>query len=94
MENREDHMTFVVHWVFDPENRNQAQDRFKQTGAPPPEGVTMHSRWHAASGLEGWAVCESDDPVALCKWTQDWTDLLDFQVTPVINDEQIAQVIG
>jgi Domain of unknown function (DUF3303) len=39
-------------------------------------------------------VAESSDAEAIAKWTQTWTDLLSFEVTPVVTDEQLARVIG
>ncbi len=54
----------------------------------------MISRWHCAQGLKGFILAETTDATAIAKWVQDWTDLLSFEVTPVINDEQIARVIG
>ena len=34
------------------------------------------------------------DPEVIAKWLEDWTDLLTFEVTPVMNDEQLARVIA
>ena len=34
-------MLFHITYEFSPENRNSAQERFKETGAPPPEGVVI-----------------------------------------------------
>ena len=77
-----------------PQERNHAQKRFKETGAPPPAGVTMLGRWHSAAGHIGYVVAESSDTVAIGKWMQSWTDLLAFDITPVLTDEEIAAVIG
>ena len=45
-------------------------------------------------GLRGFVVAESSDAEAVAKRLQDWTDLLSFEVTPVVTDEQLARVIG
>jgi len=87
-------LLFHISYEFSPENRDDVQQRFRETGGLPPQGVVMHGRWHCAEGLGGFVVAESDDPVAVAKWTQAWTDLLSFEVTPVLNDEQITEVIG
>lgn len=87
-------MTFHITYSLLPGQRNDAQKRFKATGAPPPPGVTMTGRWHCAQGLKGFLVAESSDAEAIAKWTQSWTDLLSFEVTPVVTDEQLARVIG
>ena len=87
-------MTFHISYTLSPEQRNNAQKRFKETGAPPPFGVAMIGRWHCAEGLRGFIVAESSDAEAIAKWVQEWTDLLTFEVTPVVTDEQLARVIG
>lgn len=87
-------MTFHISYTLSPERRNSAQKRFKETGAAPPSGVTMIGRWHCAEGLRGFTVAESSDAEAIAKWVQEWTDLLSFEVKPVVTDEQLARVIG
>ena len=87
-------MLFHITYAFAPERRNEAQERFKATGAPPPAGVTMVGRWHCVQGQRGFLVAESADAEAIAKWIQEWTDLLSFEVTPVLTDEQITRVIG
>jgi hypothetical protein len=39
-------------------------------------------------------IAESVDAEAIARWLQDWTDLLTFEVTPVMKDEELARVIG
>ena len=87
-------MTFMTIYKISPAQRNAAQQRFKQGGGLPPEGVKMIGRRHKADGSGGFALCETDDVVALAKWTQDWSDLLEFEIFPVLDDKQIAIVLG
>ncbi len=87
-------MLFHITYEFSPQEREQAQKRFKETGALPPEGVTMQGRWHSAAGRKGFMIAETGDAVALGKWTQSWTDLLSFEITPVLTEEEVGQVIG
>ena len=48
----------------------------------------------------GWRATDqtdergTGDPVALAKWTQKWSDFLEFEVFPVLDDKQIAVVLG
>jgi hypothetical protein len=87
-------MLFMCTYTFGPEYRNAAQDRFKQTGGGPPEGVKMLGRWHNVSGRRGFVLCETSDAVAIGKWMQDWTDYLTLDVIPVVNDEDVLKVLG
>ena len=87
-------MLFLVHWTITPENQRAANERFKAGGAPPPDGVRMLGRWHSVATGAGTLVCETSDPIALCRWTHEWSDLLDFQVVPAVDDQGVATVIG
>ena len=87
-------MTFMITYAFSPDARNTAQERFKKTGGGPGAGVKMLGRWHAIAGGHGFVLAESNDGVAIGKWMQDWTDVLEFEVIPVNNDEDVMKVLG
>jgi Domain of unknown function (DUF3303) len=87
-------VTFMVMYKISPANRNAAQQRFRESGGLPPAGVKMIGRRHKCDGSGGFTLCECDDPVALAKWTQEWSDLIEFETFPVLNDEQIGIVLG
>ncbi len=87
-------MTFHITYRALNMQRNDVQERFKSTGAPPPGGVTMKGRWHSVNGNEGYIIAESTDIEAVGTWIQEWSDLLQFEVTPVLTDEQIGKIIG
>jgi Domain of unknown function (DUF3303) len=87
-------MVFHIEYELLPEFRNESQTRFRATGAQPPPGVTMTARWHFVQGRKGFFIAETSDAEAIAKWLQGWTDLVTFKVTPVINDDQLARVLG
>lgn len=87
-------MTFHIKYNMSSENRNTAQDRFKKTGALPPEGVTMKGRWHNVQGSCGFIIADTDNIEALGKWVQDWSDVLSFEVSAVLTDEQVGKIIS
>ena len=87
-------MLFHIEWELSPATRNHAQERFKDTGAIPPEGVIMKGRWHSVAGRRGFLIAESSDAVAIGKWMQGWTDLLSFNITPVVTDEELVEIFG
>ncbi len=84
------HITYKVPFG----QRDAAQERFKKTGAPPTEGVTMKDRWHSVDGDRGFIIAETSNVEAIGKWIQDWSDVLNFKATPILTDEQIAKVIS
>ena len=88
-------MRFVITYRFTTETRDAAQKRFLEGGGGPPDGgATMLQRWHAVGGHSGFVIAESDSVVSVGKWMQEWTDLLTFDITPIMSDEEIQQVLG
>jgi hypothetical protein len=87
-------MLFMISYSFASADRDVVQDRFKKTGGMPGSGVTMLGRWHDIGGNRGFVLAEGNESIALGKWLQEWTDLLEFEVTPVNNDEDVMKVLG
>lgn len=87
-------MQFFVSWTVNPERRDSATARFLETGGLPPAGVKMIGRWHFAQGREGFLIAEASDAVGIGKWTQAWSDLLTFRITPIVDDEGFKAVLG
>jgi len=54
----------------------------------------MLGRWHAVGGHHGYVLAETTDSVALGKWMQEWTDLLEFRIDPVNGDQDVMKVLG
>ena len=67
--------------------------RFLETGGSPPEGVTMHGRWHSLGGDIAFVLASTDDPKGIYKWLAGWGDLIEFDVTPVIEDDEAAPIL-
>ena len=86
-------MKFVMTYQINAGNWDKAIDRFLEGGALPPEGVTMLRRWHATGGRHGYILLESEDQTAIYRWTAEWSDVCDFDITPVVDDEEAAAVL-
>lgn len=56
--------------------------------------MTLLARYHDVSGRRGWAIFESDDPLAALRWVRQWSDLMSFEVAPVLDDQELGQVLG
>lgn len=86
-------MQFMVTYSIDIPQRAEAEARFLKTGAAPPEGVGLLGRWHCTGERRGFMLLESTDLAAITKYMRDWSDLLSFQISPVVSDEQMAQIM-
>ena len=85
-------MLFMITYDVLPGNRNEVNRRFIETGGPPPSGVKMAGRWVSPGG-KGFCLAESDNLLAVGKWIQQWSDLIQFDITPVLVDEEVAEMI-
>ncbi len=86
-------MKFVMTYEINRASWDKAVDQFLEGGGLPPAGVTMLGRWHAAAGRNGYIVLESDDQAAIYRWASEWHAYCNFDVTPVVEDEEAAAVL-
>jgi hypothetical protein len=49
-----------------------------------PEGVVYHNSWIDAQSARCFQVMEADDMELLRTWIGRWSDLVDFDVVPVV----------
>ncbi|MDX1572170.1 MAG: DUF3303 family protein [Xanthomonadales bacterium] len=87
-------MIFHISFEYTPDNRDKVHERFKETGAPPPDGVTMTGRWHSAAGNRGFLVAEAEGAEPIARWLQEWTELVSFEVVPVLTDAEFRNVVA
>ena len=86
-------MKYMITWSLDNPTYVAAIQRFLKTGAPPPAGVKMLGRYHSlAASSSGFILAESQDPKAIYAWVADWTDVVAFEVVPVIEDAEACQL--
>ena len=86
-------MLFMITFPLTHRDYRERVARFLETGAPPPEGVTLKGRWFTASHSFGYMLVEAEDPKAIFQYTGEWADLVDFKVEPVVTDEEAGAVL-
>jgi len=85
---------YMTVWSISEDNFADAVQRFSTENPQPPAGVTMLGRWHEMGTGKGFALFETDDPVALATYIMKWADLVDQQIVPVIDDHEVAKALG
>jgi len=50
-----------------------------------PAGVSYHGSWIDAAGSRCFQLMEAVDAAALEPWTAHWTDLVAFEIVPVVS---------
>ena len=85
-------MKFMIAYTIKPAHFQAAVSRFLETGGTPPDGLRMLGRWHSAS--KGWSIGDTDDVKKVYEWTTRWNDLLEFTVTPVMDDAELGEMLA
>ncbi|WP_338641528.1 DUF3303 domain-containing protein [Burkholderia pyrrocinia] len=85
-------MTF--HWAPDTQQRADAIERFQRTGGLPPDGVRLVGRWTRADLSAGFDLLETDDMKKLTEFAYQWSDLMELDIAPVLNDAELGEVLG
>ena len=67
--------------------------RFRERGRLAPEGVKYLSSWVDEKLERCFQLMETDDPLLLDEWMEHWTDLVEFEVYPVVSSAEAAERI-
>jgi hypothetical protein len=68
--------------------------RFRDQGRMAPEGLRYLSSWVDQNFSRCFQLMECEDPELLAQWMTRWDDLVDFQVTPVIESADAVGMIS
>jgi Protein of unknown function (DUF3303) len=81
-------------WSPDTATRAEAIARFQKTGGLPPKGAKLLGRWTRADFSGGYDLVESDDPQAIAEFALMWSDLMQLNVVPVLEDNALSEVLA
>ena len=87
-------MLFMVTFSLTHRDYDERVSRFLSNGAPPPDGVDLRGRWFNAVHSKGYMLVETDDPKGLYRYASEWASLIDFEVDPVVTDQDAAAVLA
>jgi Protein of unknown function (DUF3303) len=68
--------------------------RFRDHGRLAPEGLSYISSWVNDQLDRCYQLMETEDRALLDRWIANWSDLVDFEVHPVITSKEAAEKIG
>ena len=68
--------------------------RFRDHGRMAPEGLMYVSSWVDDKLERCYQLMETDERHLLERWMENWTDLVEFEVYPVITSTEAAEKIG
>jgi hypothetical protein len=90
-------MKFMLKWRVHPEKRHDVLKGFSQMDASADQAdmgdkIKLIGRWHDVARFEGVAIYESSDALAMSQWALNWNNVLDAEVTPVLDDDEVREV--
>ena len=68
--------------------------RFRERGRMAPEGLTYVSSWVGQDLARCYQVMETADRRLLDEWMENWSDLIEFEVHPVMTSNEAVERVG
>ena len=67
--------------------------RFRERGRLAPDGLRYVASWVTADLRQCFQVMECEDPRLLEEWTSRWSDLVEFEILPVLTSAEAADAV-
>jgi Domain of unknown function (DUF3303) len=68
--------------------------RFREKGRMMPEGLEYVSSWVNADLTICYQLMRTEDESLFPLWTDNWKDLMDFEIVPVRTSAEVAQMMN
>ena len=63
-------------------------ERFAEKGRMMPAGLEYVDSWIDGSLTRCWQLMETEDPGLFDEWTANWSDLMTFEIAPVVDSAE------
>ena len=91
---REFDMLFMVVEQFRNQDGKSIYRRLSEKGRMMPEGLTFLNSWVAADLSHCFQLMECSDVSLFQRWIAEWSDLMEFEVVPVIAGKETAAALA
>ena len=86
-------MLFMVIERFKHRDAKAVYRRFRDHGRGAPEGLTYVGSWIEANFDRCFQLMECEDARLLQQWVAAWSDLIEFEIVPVVPSAETRQAI-
>ena len=86
-------MLFMVIENFRRQDAKSVYRRFQEKGRLMPEGLKFVHSWVAADLSRCFQVMECDAAALLQQWVTEWSDLVEFEIVPVVSGAEAAKAV-
>ena len=87
-------MLFMVIEQFRSQDAKSVYRRFHEKGRLMPDGVTFLNSWVSADLGRCFQLMECDDATLFQQWVAEWSDLISFEIVPVVAGKETATALG
>jgi len=87
-------MVYMVVETFRNAEPAPIYERLAERGRMMPDNLTYVNSWISEDFSTCWQVMETDDPASFDAWIAQWSDLMDFQVFPVMSSAEARAKAG
>jgi hypothetical protein len=87
-------MMFMVVETFRNQDARTIYRRLREKGRMMPDGLKFVSSWVAADLGRCFQLMEADDITLLQRWIARWSDLMAFEIVPVVEGKDTAQALS
>jgi hypothetical protein len=87
-------MLFMVIEQFRNQDAKSVYRRFRQKGRLTPDGLEFVNSWVAADLSRCFQLMECSDVTLFQQWVAEWSDLIDFEIVPVVPGKDTAAALA
>jgi uncharacterized protein DUF3303 len=87
-------MLFMVIENYRNQDAKSVYRRFGDQGRLMPDGLSFVSSWVAADLGRCFQLMECNDVTLLQRWAAEWSDLVEFEIVPVVSGKETAAALS
>lgn len=87
-------MLFMVIETFRGQDGKAVYRRFRDRGRMTADGLKFVSSWVASDLGRCFQLMECDDVTLLQRWVAEWSDLIGFEIVPVVTGKETAAALS
>jgi hypothetical protein len=87
-------MLFMVIETFRNQDAKSGYRRFRDKGRMMPDGLKFVGSWTTADLSRCFQVMETDDVTLLQRWVAEWSDLVEFEIVPVVTGKETSEALA
>ena len=90
---RDRHMLFMVIEHFKGRDARPVYARYHKRGRMLPAGLKYMASWTEENFGRCFQLMETDDPSTFETWSENWKDLVDFEIVQVMTSEEASAAV-